>query len=89
MLILTKNPNKHAFIQMVGSSTLCPSMPANMQVVAWRNESKNQWNKLVHEKILEFDRKSAFPKHAPYRFGTILSNRRNQYGQESNIFAHD
>jgi hypothetical protein len=50
---------------------------------------KSQWNKLVHKKVLEFDKNQLFQNMPRTDSGKYYSHIKAQYGQEAYIFAHD
>jgi hypothetical protein len=60
---------------------------AKTQVV--EAHSKSQWNKLVHEKVLEFDKYQLFQNMPRTDSGKFCSHIKTQYGQETYTFAHD
>jgi hypothetical protein len=58
---------------------------ANTQVVG--AHSKSQWNKLVHEKLLEFDKNQLFQNMPRTDSGKFYSNIKTQYGRLRTINA--
>jgi hypothetical protein len=85
----TSDKTKSWFHDIQNGLELLKLLPiyANTQVVGVH--SKSQWNKLVHEKVLEFDKNQLFQNMPRTDSEKYYSHMRTQYGQEAYIFAHN